>query len=122
VNTFVNSGITAAATVPHEMITESVNHRLPNIASGSRNLEAANVTRMDRMEHTQHEARQRGLEVDLVLARVLRTRDRAVAEVRDDRGEDHQHAHHEDPHQERGLVLGITASAMNEISATPVTP
>src|SRR5467141_2105984 len=42
----------AAATVPHEMITDSVNHKFPNPASGSSTLEAANVTAMDRIEHT----------------------------------------------------------------------
>src|SRR5580765_5009650 len=52
VNTLVNSGITAAAIVPHEMITDSVNHRLPNAASGSSAREAANVTAMDSSEHT----------------------------------------------------------------------
>src|SRR5437899_2240724 len=52
VNTFVNSGITAAASVPHEMIIESVSHRWP--PSGPRShFEAMNVTTIDRIEHTQ---------------------------------------------------------------------
>src|ERR1044072_2562199 len=52
VNTFVDSGITAAAAVRQEMMTESVNHRLPNSASGRRNFDTANVTAIDRTEHT----------------------------------------------------------------------
>src|SRR5215510_7169096 len=51
VNTFVNSGITAAASVPHEMITDSVNHRLPPSGASS-HFETPNVTRMERIEHT----------------------------------------------------------------------
>ncbi len=50
-NTLVNSGITAAASVPHEMITDSVNHRLPPRPASSHRL-AANVTRIERIEHT----------------------------------------------------------------------
>src|SRR5215831_8928873 len=52
VNTFVNSGMTAAASVPQEMMIDSVAHRLP--PSGARSQrETANVTTMDRTEHTQ---------------------------------------------------------------------
>src|SRR5512143_3342490 len=51
VNTFVNSGITAAASVPHEMITDSANHIVPPSGASS-HLETVNVTRMDRIEHT----------------------------------------------------------------------
>src|SRR5205085_11594169 len=51
VNTFVNSGITAAASVPQEMITDSVNHRLPPSGASS-HFEATNVTTIDRIEHT----------------------------------------------------------------------
>src|SRR6516164_11839724 len=52
VNTFVNSGITAAASVPHEMMIESVAHRLPPSGASS-HLDTANVTTIDRIEHTQ---------------------------------------------------------------------
>src|SRR5438046_7164040 len=51
VNTLVNSGITAAASVPHEMMTESVNHRLlPRFPS--RSLDATKVTTIEKMEQT----------------------------------------------------------------------
>jgi hypothetical protein len=123
VNTFVNSGITAPASVPHEMMTESVT---PQVAAERREqpaFETPNVTAIDRMDADPHEARERRLEVDLVLAGVLRAGDHGIADVGHDRGEDHEHAHHEDPHEERGLdARARTASAMNEISATPVTP
>src|SRR5262245_63750170 len=52
VNTFVNSGITAAASVPHEMMIDSVTHRLPPSGASS-HLDTANVTTIDRIEHTQ---------------------------------------------------------------------
>src|SRR5258705_84459 len=122
VNTFVNSGITAAAMVPHEMITESVNHRLPNAASGSSTFEAANVTPMDSSEHTHTRlvsgasklilslpvfwARAKApfatydrIEVRIMSTRITKIHTRKVA-----------------------LCSGTTASAMNEMSATPVTP
>src|SRR5215467_15648968 len=52
VNTFVNSGITAAASVPQEMMIDSVAHRLP--PSGARSQrDTANVTTIDSTEHTQ---------------------------------------------------------------------
>src|SRR5688572_3644700 len=51
VNTLVNSGITAAASVPHEMITDRVSHRLPPSGVSSQ-YDAANVTAIDRIEHT----------------------------------------------------------------------
>src|SRR5262245_57579202 len=51
VNTFVNSGISAAASVPHEMITDSVNHRLPP-SGPSIHFDTTNVTMIDRIEHT----------------------------------------------------------------------
>ena len=44
VKTFVNSGMTAAARVPHEMMTESVIHRLPP-RDASSHFEAANFTK-----------------------------------------------------------------------------
>ena len=51
VNTLVNSGITAAASVPHEMMTGSVSHRLPP-SEPSIQRDAANDTTIDRIEHT----------------------------------------------------------------------
>src|SRR5439155_19269897 len=51
VNTFVNSGITAAASVPHEMISDSVDQRCPPSGASS-HLDTANVTAIDRIEHT----------------------------------------------------------------------
>src|SRR5215831_10277241 len=51
VNTLVNSGISAAARVPQEMITESVSHRFPPSGPSSQR-EAAKVTTIDRSEHT----------------------------------------------------------------------
>src|SRR5580765_5471695 len=52
VNTFVNSGITAAASVPQEMLRLNVIHRLPPIGASSQR-DTANVTMIDRIEHTQ---------------------------------------------------------------------
>ena len=52
VKTFVNSGITAAASVPHEMIMDSVNQTLPPSGASS-HLDTANVTPIDRIEQTQ---------------------------------------------------------------------
>src|SRR5689334_15498870 len=52
VNTLVNSGMTAAASVPQEMMIDSVTHRLPPSGASSQR-DAANVTRMERIEHTQ---------------------------------------------------------------------
>ena len=122
VNTLVNSGMIAAAIVPHEMITESVNHRPPNCAAGSMNLDAANVTTIDSIEQT-HTRLVSGasksilslpvfcarataplttydtIEVMIISTRITKIHTRNVA-----------------------LCSGITASAMNEISATPVTP
>src|SRR5438874_9712047 len=49
VNTLVNSGISAAASVPQEMMTDSVSHRLPPRLL-SIHFDAANVTRIDRIE------------------------------------------------------------------------
>src|SRR5262249_39834185 len=51
VNTLVNSGITAAASVPQEMMIDSVAHRLPPSGASSQR-ETANVTTIDRIEHT----------------------------------------------------------------------
>src|SRR5881396_2860413 len=51
VNTLVNSGITAAASVPHEMISDSVSHRLPP-SDPSSHFEATKVTTIDSSEHT----------------------------------------------------------------------
>src|SRR5262245_61878720 len=49
VKTLVNSGISAAASVPHEMITDSVNHRLPPRLPIS-HFEATNVTPIESSE------------------------------------------------------------------------
>src|SRR6516225_5002548 len=49
VNTFVNSGITAAASVPQEMITDSVSHRPPP-SGASIHLETMNVTMIETIE------------------------------------------------------------------------
>ena len=56
--------------------------------------------------------------------RSLALGDRVVDEIRARRGQHHHHAHHEDPHQQLHLDVdgSLTASMMNEISATPVTP
>ena len=51
--------------------------------------------------------------------------DRLVDEVRHARHEVHQEPHREDPDDQLGLQVGLllgTASVMNEIRATPVTP
>src|SRR5262245_48556797 len=51
VNTLVNSGITAAASVPQEMITDNVDQRCPPSGANS-HLDTAKVTTIDRIEHT----------------------------------------------------------------------
>ena len=77
VNTLVNSGISAAASVPHEMIVESFHHRPP--PSAAEHPGRHHVGDDDREERGDpHQAGERRLEVDLVLALVLRARDRAV--------------------------------------------
>jgi len=122
VNTFVNSGITAAATVPHEMITESVTHRFPNAASGSRIREAANVTPIESSEHTQTRlvsgASKSILSLPVFWARAtapFATYDRIEVRIMSTRiTKIHT--------RNVALCSGSTASAMNEMSATPVTP
>src|SRR5262252_5935494 len=52
VNTLVNSGITAAASVPQEMMMDSVAHRLPPSGASSQ-YETPNVTAIETIEHTQ---------------------------------------------------------------------
>src|SRR5690349_11461165 len=49
VKTFVNSGITAAAIVPQEMMIDSVSHRLPP-SPASIHFETTNVTAIERIE------------------------------------------------------------------------
>src|SRR5512145_3210281 len=49
VNALVSSGISAAASVPHEMMAESFHHR-PLPSPPSIHAETANVTMMDRMD------------------------------------------------------------------------
>src|SRR5438552_13447098 len=51
VNTLVNSGINAAASVPQEMMIESVTHSLPPSGASSQR-EAVKVTRIESSEHT----------------------------------------------------------------------
>src|SRR5262245_27553841 len=103
------------------MMTDSVNHRLPPSPDSS-HLLAANVTTIDRIEHTHTRLvsgasklilslpvfwpraiaalpRYETIEVPIMSTRMTKIQVRKTA-----------------------LCSGITASAMNEISATPVTP
>ena len=76
VNTLVSSGITAAASVPHEMMIESFHHSPRPGRPGA--LRHAEGDQDGDQRGDPHQAGERVLEVDLVLARVLGARQRAV--------------------------------------------
>ena len=127
----VNSGISAPATVPQLMMTDSTHHSASWALSGSVLEVAQEQLARNEGNHDGHrrgdpdQVGQRGFEVEILLAAEHGLAEGFVGEVGNQRGHDHQRAHDEDPDDERGAqMVGLAASARarNAISATPVTP
>ena len=121
VKTLVSSGISAAASVPHEMMVESFHHS-PAPRSASIQRETANVTAIESSDvvHTRlvSGASKSILSLPAFCERAIAPFTlKATIDVRIMRMRIVK------IHTSRcALCSGITASAMNEMSATPVTP
>ena len=131
--TLVNSGISTAASVPQLMIVASCHHRSGMAvtmapAFTDRSLSSSqlmpNEVEMHRMDAIQIRRVSGCSKSNSVQSLVLLLGDRLVDEVRHAGHEVHQEAHGEDPDDELGLDVDCsgTASVMNAIRATPVTP
>ena len=119
-NTLVNSGISAPATVPQLMMTDSTHQRVRLGHAGAVCEIAQQQFAGDERDGDGNgrgepdEMRQRRFEIEIFLAAELGFADAFVDEIGNQRSHDHQRAHDEQPDDQRRAMLGTCRQRQRE--------
>src|SRR2546430_10171362 len=114
VNTFTSSGMMAPASVPQEMIVASFHHcEASPPRTGMITEETTYVSAIETTEVIQTRSERRFI-VHLVGFAVFGVGDEAIYKVGCRAGDEHDYAHHEDPHEQLDLHSRIFHSEENK--------
>ena len=104
VNTLTSSGMTAPASVPHEMIAASFHHSVASpLSVGNHQLGDDESEDDGDNGREPHQRRQRRFKVHVVGVPVAGLGDGFIDEIRTRAGHQHHDAHHENPNQQLHL-------------------